>query len=142
MESGLRAGIWPLLTTSTARVSSLDYITHFFFPYPRYSFQFPVFSLSVQFSRSVMPDSLRPHESQHARPPCPSPTPGVHPPRAGLQVCTQRRRPVQGLGTGVGCHALLQGIFPIQGSNPGFPPCRQILYHLRDPRGVSAWAEK
>ena len=33
---------------------------------------------SVYFSRSVMSDSLRPHESQHARPPCPSPTPGVH----------------------------------------------------------------
>ena len=33
---------------------------------------------SVQFSRSVMFDSLGPHESQHARPPCPSPTPGVH----------------------------------------------------------------
>ena len=38
------------------------------------------FSLySVQFSRSVVSDSSRPHESQHARPPCPSPTPGVHP---------------------------------------------------------------
>ena len=34
---------------------------------------------SVQFSCSVVSDSLRPHESQHARPPCPSPTPGVHP---------------------------------------------------------------
>ena len=33
---------------------------------------------SVQFSRSVVSDSLRPYESQHARPPCPSPTPGVH----------------------------------------------------------------
>ena len=33
---------------------------------------------SVQFSRSVVSDSLRPHESQHARPPCPLPTPGVH----------------------------------------------------------------
>ena len=33
---------------------------------------------SVQFSRSVVSDSLRPHESQHARPPCPSPAPGVH----------------------------------------------------------------
>ena len=32
-----------------------------------------------QFSRSVMSDSLRPHELQHARPPCPSPAPGVHP---------------------------------------------------------------
>ena len=34
--------------------------------------------VSVQFSRSVVSDSLRPHESQHARPPCPSPTPGVY----------------------------------------------------------------
>ena len=33
---------------------------------------------SVQFSHSVMSNSLQPHESQHARPPCPSPTPGVH----------------------------------------------------------------
>ena len=35
--------------------------------------------VSVQFSRSVVSDSWRPHESQHTRPPCPSPTPGVHP---------------------------------------------------------------
>ena len=34
---------------------------------------------SVQFSCSVMSNSLRPHEPQQARPPCPSPTPGVHP---------------------------------------------------------------
>ena len=34
---------------------------------------------SDQISRSVVSDSLRPHESQHTRPPCPSPTPGVHP---------------------------------------------------------------
>ena len=34
--------------------------------------------LSDQISRSVGSDSLRPHESQHARPPCPSPTPRVH----------------------------------------------------------------
>ena len=33
---------------------------------------------SVQFSRSVVSNSFRPHESQHARPPCPSPTPRVH----------------------------------------------------------------
>ena len=38
----------------------------------------PIFS-SVQFSHSVESDSLRPHESQHSRPSCPSPTPGVHP---------------------------------------------------------------
>ena len=38
-----------------------------------------VFSFSsVQFSRSVVSDSLWPHELQHARPPCPSPTPGVY----------------------------------------------------------------
>ena len=34
---------------------------------------------SVQFSCSVISISLQPHELQHARPPCPSPTPGVHP---------------------------------------------------------------
>ena len=33
---------------------------------------------TVQFSHSVMSDSLRPHELQHAKPPCPSPTPGVY----------------------------------------------------------------
>ena len=36
-------------------------------------------SSSVQFSSSVVSDSLQPHEPQHRRPPCPSPTPGVHP---------------------------------------------------------------
>ena len=35
--------------------------------------------ISVQFSHSVVSDSLRPHELQHARPPCPSPAPGVYP---------------------------------------------------------------
>jgi len=40
----------------------------------RYHLQFS----SVQFSRSVMSNSLRPRESQHTRPPCPSSTPGVH----------------------------------------------------------------
>ena len=34
--------------------------------------------LSDQISRSVVSDSLQPHEAQHTRPPCPSPTPGVH----------------------------------------------------------------
>ena len=36
---------------------------------------FPASGSTVQFSRSVMSNSLRPHESQHARPPCPSPNP-------------------------------------------------------------------
>ena len=43
---------------------------------------------SVQFSHSVVSDSLRPHELQHARPPCPSPTPGVHSnPRPSSRWC-------------------------------------------------------
>ena len=39
---------------------------------------FPYNFSSVQFSHSVMSDSLWPHELQHTRPPCPSPTPGLH----------------------------------------------------------------
>ena len=61
---------------------------------------------SVQFSHSVVSDSLWPHESQHTRPPCRSSTPGV------------------------GSLSFLQGIFPTQGLNPGLPQCRQILYQL------------
>ena len=37
-----------------------------------------IFMHSVQFSHSVMSESLPPHELQHTRPPCPSPSPGVH----------------------------------------------------------------
>ena len=44
-----------------------------------YEFICFIFFCSVQFSLSVLSDSLRPHEPQHTRPPCPSPTPGVHP---------------------------------------------------------------
>ena len=36
-----------------------------------------------------------------------------------------------GQNTGADSHSLLQGIFPTQGSNPGLPHCRQILYQLR-----------
>ena len=42
---------------------------------------------NVQFSCSVVSDSLRPHESQHARPPCPSPTPGVRSDSCPSQGC-------------------------------------------------------
>ena len=45
---------------------------------PKQLFLFVYQFSSVQFSHSVVSDSLRPHESQHTRPPCPSPTPGVH----------------------------------------------------------------
>ena len=47
-----------------------------------------------------------------------------------------------GKNTGVGCHVLLQGIFTIQGSNPGLPHCRWILYrlsHQESPR-ILEWA--
>ena len=40
-----------------------------------------------QFSHSVVSDFLRPHELQHARPPCPSPTPGVHPNSCASRWC-------------------------------------------------------
>ena len=43
-----------------------------------YYWDFIQHSSSDQFSCSVVSDSLRPHEQQHARPPCPSPTPGVY----------------------------------------------------------------
>ena len=176
-----------------------------------------VFS-SAQFSRSVMSDSLRPHETQHSRHPCPSLTPGVHSnwcpssrwchpaisssvvpfsfcpqslpgsqsfpmsqlfawggqsigvsaSASVLPMNTQDWSPLGGTGwvvgsssskshslvsdscdpmdcsppgfsvhgispgknTGVGCHFLLQGIFPIQESNPCLLHCRQILHRL------------
>ena len=59
------------------------------------------------FSRS---NSLRTHGLQPARLLCPWDSPGKN--------------------TGVGCRVFLQGIFPTQGSNPGLPHCRQILYQL------------
>ena len=48
-----------------------------------------------------------------------------------------------GKNTRVGCHALLQGIFPTQGSNPGLLHCRRILYQLsykRSPR-ILEWVD-
>ena len=46
-----------------------------------------------------------------------------------------------GKNTGVGSHSLLQGVFPAQGSNPGLPHCRWILYQLsrRGSPGVLEW---
>ena len=66
---------------------SLKWFISFLSSYPSLCFSLISFSLSlafwlkfssVQFSRSVVSDSLRPHELQHARPPCPSPTPAVY----------------------------------------------------------------
>ena len=65
---------------------------------------------TVCVSRSVVPDSLWPHGLQSTRFLCPWDFPGND--------------------TGMGCHFLLQGIFPTQESNPGLLHCRQILYRL------------
>ena len=59
---------------------------------------------------SVVSSSFRPHGLWPAGLLCPWDSPGKN--------------------TGVGCHFLLQGIFPTGGSNQGLPHCRQILYHL------------
>ena len=61
-------------------------------------------------SRPVMSDSLWPHGLWPSRHLCPWDSPGKNP--------------------GVSCHALLQGIFPTQGSNVGLSHCRQALYRL------------
>ena len=49
-----------------------------------------------------------------------------------------------GKNTGVGCHALPQGILPTQGLNPGLPHCRWILYHLshQGRLGFNPWVRK
>ena len=64
----------------------------------------------VCISHSVMSNSLQPHGVQPTRLFCPWDFPGNN--------------------TGVGCHFLLQGIFPTQGLSPGLLHCHQILYHL------------
>ena len=49
---------------------------------------------------------------------------------SATKLLSRQSMEFSGKNTGVGCHFLLQGIFPTQGSNPGLPPCRQTLYHL------------
>ena len=63
----------------------------------------------TELSQSVMPDSMTPRT-------------------VARQVPLSMDFP--GKNTGVGCHSLLQGIFPTQESNPGLLNCRQILYWL------------
>ena len=65
---------------------------------------------SVQFSRSVMSTSLRPHGLQHARPPCPSPTPGVY-----LNSCLLHRWCHPTISSSVVSSSCLQS-FPASGS--------------------------
>ena len=59
---------------------------------------------------------------------------GCSPP--GSSVCGD----FPGKNTGVSCHALLQGIFPTQGSNAGLPYCKPILYHLS--HQLSPWIQE
>ena len=70
----------------------------------------PTVTIFAVLSHSLVSDSLRSHGLQPTRLLCPWDSPGKN--------------------TGVGCHALLQGIFPTQGSNPGIPHCGRILYYL------------
>ena len=68
----------------------------------------PYTDCSVQFSHSVVSNSLRPHEPQHTRPPCPSPTPGVHP-----NPCPLSR----------GCHPIVSSsVIPFSSCLQSFPP--------------------
>ena len=67
---------------------------------------------SVQFSCSVVSDSLRPHELQHARPPCPSPTLGVHPNPSPLSLW---------------CHpTILSSIVPFSSCPQSFPASESL----------------
>ena len=86
---------------------------------------------SVQFSRSVVSNSVPPHESQHARPPCPSPTPGVH-----SDSCP----------SGQWCHpAISSSVIPISSCPQSLPasksfPMRQLFTWGGQSTGVSALA--
>ena len=68
---------------------------------------------SVQFSHSVMSDSLRPHELQHARSPCPSPTPRVH-----LNPCPLSRWCHPTISSSVTLFSFCLQSFPASGSLP------------------------
>ena len=70
-----------------------------------------VFYVSVQFSRSVVSDSSRPHEPQHARPPCPSPTPRVYP-----NPCPLSRWCHPTISSSVVCFSSCLQSFPASGS--------------------------
>ena len=59
------------------------------------------------------------------------PNPGIEPGSPTLQADALPSEPPGKLkNTGVGCHSLLQGIFPTQGSNPGLPHCGQIFFTI------------
>ena len=84
---------------------------------------------SDQFSRSVVSDSLQPHESQHTRPPCPSPTPRVHSDPSSRW-----------------CHpAISSSVLPFSSCPQSLPasesfPVSQLFAWGGQSTGVSAWA--
>ena len=86
---------------------------------------------SVQFNHSVMSDSLRPHGPQHARPPCPSPTPGVYSNSCPLSQW---------------CHSTISSsIIPFSSCLQSFPaagsfPMSWFFTSGGQSIGVSAWA--
>ena len=86
---------------------------------------------SVQFSCSVVSNSLQPHESQYARPPCPSPTPGVH-----SNSCLSSRW----------CHpAISSSVIPFSSCSQSLPaseslPMSQLFTWGGQSTGVSALA--
>ena len=68
-----------ILKISPGCSSEVFFSSHALNSYSCFKFICPISGISsVQFSCSVMSDTLQPHESQHAGPPCPSPTHGVH----------------------------------------------------------------
>ena len=92
-------------------------------------FSFVLATIFSQFSCSVVSDSLRPHEPQHARPPCPSPTPRVHP-----NPCLLSRW----------CHpTILSSVIPFSSCPQSFPasgsiPVSQLFASGGQSIGVSA----
>ena len=86
---------------------------------------------SVQFSCSVVSNSLRPHEPQHTRPPCPSPAPGVHP-----NPCSLSRWCHPTISSSVVPFSSLLQSFPA----PGSFPMSQLFTSGGQSIGVSASA--
>ena len=111
---------WKSLTSvGSSQAQHLVYVEMDFYP------------CSVQFSRSVVSDSLWPHEPQHARPPCPSPAPRVHP----------KPRPLSRW-----CHpTILSSVFLFFSCPQSFPasgsfPVSQLFTSIDQSIGVSASA--
>ena len=114
---------WPLeKTIALTRRTFTDKVMSLLFNMP---------SQFSQFSHSVVSNSLRPHESQHARPPCPSPTPGVH---SDLRPSSQWYHP-----------AILSSVIPFSSCPQSLPvsgsfPTSQLFTWGGQSIGVSALA--